>query len=118
MLAHSLGRNRRMKPDSAHRPPDGIGRRQRPRLRLAINASLITTLGQYRVRLDNLSREGAHLWRPCSERFDRCLLRWLDFEAWGEVVWSREGHCGIRFEKPIPDRWVMESRKHACLPDH
>ena len=105
-------------PLSSPSQPDGrIGRRRQPRLRLGINARLITNLGQYPVRLDNLSRGGAHIWRARNEHFSKCLLRWLDFEAWADLVWDSGGYCGIRFEKPIPERWIMESREHACLPE-
>ena len=54
-----------------------IGRRRSPRLRLAIDARLITTWGEYPVRLDNLSSTGAHVSRPQSEKFGRCVLKWL-----------------------------------------
>jgi hypothetical protein len=95
--------------------PDNVGRRVAPRLRLAISARLITNFGEYPVRLDNLSATGAHISRPKDERFSRCVLKWLRFEAWGELVWLRGGYCGIRFEKPLPEVWVLETREHTPL---
>src|SRR6476646_6214583 len=94
-----------------------IGRREHPRLRLAIDARLITTWGDYRVRLDNLSQAGAHISRPKDELFARCVLKWLQFEAWGSLVWRRGGYCGIRFDKPIPSQWIDASRAEAKIPD-
>jgi len=93
------------------------GRRATQRLRLAIDARMITTFGEYSVRLDNLSQTGAHVSRPKQEGFTRCVLKWLGFEAWGEMVWMRGGYCGIRFEKPLPADVVAETRaRPAELP--
>ena len=98
--------------------PNTTGRRRAPRLRLAIDARLITTWGEYPVRLDNLSETGAHISRPQHERFARCVLQWLGFEAWGEMVWVRGGYCGIRFDKPLPEDWVDATRaRPAELPE-
>ena len=98
--------------------PETIGRRLEPRLRLAIDARLITTWGEYPVRLDNLSRTGAHVSRPKQDAFTRCVLKWLRFEAWGEMVWLRGGYCGIRFDKALPYEWVSETRATpSALPE-
>jgi hypothetical protein len=92
---------------------DKIGRREHPRLRLAIDARLITTGGEYPVRLDNLSQSGAHISRPRVDSFERCVLKWLDYEAWGTMVWARSGYCGVRFEPPLPDGWVLDTRNRT-----
>jgi hypothetical protein len=97
---------------------DTTGRRRAQRLRLAIDARLITTWGEYPVRLDNLSETGAHISRPKQDKFGRCVLKWLGFEAWGELVWMRGGYCGIRFEKPLPEDVVAATRAQpARLPE-
>lgn len=93
--------------------PDTTGRRQAQRLRLAIDARLITTFGESTVRLDNLSETGAHVSRPKADPAGPCVLRWLGFETFGEVLWLRGGYCGIRFDTPLPESWVMETRKHT-----
>jgi hypothetical protein len=98
--------------------PDKAGRRRAARLRLAIDARLVTTWGEYPVRLDNLSETGAHVSRPKKDRFGPCVLQWLGYEALGEMVWMRGGYCGIRFDKPLPDEWVTATRaKPAQLPE-
>lgn len=98
--------------------PETTGRRRAPRLRLAIDARLITTWGEYPVRLDNLSETGAHISRPQQDAFGRCVLKWLGFETWGEMVWVRGGYCGIHFDKPLPEDWVSATRATpAALPE-
>lgn len=98
--------------------PSETGRRRAARLRLAIDARLITTWGEYPVRLDNLSDTGAHVSRPKSDAFGRCVLKWLDYETWGEMVWARGGYCGIRFDRPLPEDWVRTTRAMpAALPE-
>ena len=98
--------------------PDTTGRRQSSRLRLAISARLITTWGEYPVRLDNLSETGAHISRPKTEAFMRCVLKWLGHEAWGELVWMKGGYCGIRFDTPLPEDVVAATRaRPAELPE-
>jgi len=99
-------------------PDTNLGRRAHPRLRLAIGARLITHHGTYAVRLDNLSVTGAHLSRPNVEDFTGCVLRWLGFEALGEKVWQRGAYCGIRFDQPLPESWIAETRKQVpIIPD-
>ena len=93
--------------------PDLTGRRRAQRLRLAIEARLTTTFGDSRVRLENLSETGAHMTRPKEASTGQCLLRWLGFESFGEIVWLRGGYCGIRFDTPLPESWVMQTREHA-----
>src|SRR5690349_17031905 len=98
--------------------PKATGRRHASRLRLAIDARLITTHGEYPVRLDNLSTSGAHISRPRQDQFTACVLKWLDHEAWGHMVWFRGGYCGIRFDPPIAEEVVMATRAvPAMLPD-
>ena len=98
--------------------PETSGRRRAPRLRLAIDARLITTWGEYTVRLDNLSQSGAHVSRPKDEKFGPCVLKWLGFEALGELVWIRGGYCGIRFDKPLTEDWIAATRaRPAELPE-
>ena len=101
-----------------HAGDENVGRRRAQRLRLAIDARLITLQGEYPVRLDNLSETGAHVSRPKQETFTRCVLKWLDFEAWGHMVWLRGGYCGITFDKRLPADWVLQTREHTpVLPE-
>ncbi|MEO7551045.1 MAG: hypothetical protein ABIT09_07890 [Croceibacterium sp.] len=87
-------------------------------MRLAIDARLITTHGDFPVRLDNLSGTGALVSRPKQDVFTACVLKWLGLEAWGQLVWMRGGYCGIRFDRPLPPEWVESTRAvPAELPE-
>lgn len=99
--------------DPNHQADSKVGRRQHPRLRLAIEARLITTWGQYLVRLENLSLTGAHVSRPRTEKFGRCVLKWYEYETWGELVWMRGTYCGIRFDRELPEKLVIQTRSRA-----
>src|SRR5690349_572260 len=94
---------------------DDLGRRKLSRLRLSGAGRLISFHGSEGVRLDNLSLTGAHLSRRNSERFSECVLRWLEFEAMGREVWAKGPYCGVKFDKPISEDWLMETRR--SMPD-
>ena len=96
---------------SAPRPQDTThGRRQSSRLRLVLEGRLITHRGSYPVRIDNLSREGAHLSRARQDDFTRCVLQWLGHEAMGQAVWMKDGYCGVLFDKPLAEAVILATR--------
>lgn len=101
--------------DSCKSLEDNLGRRRSSRLRLAGPGRLIAHHGVEGVRLDNLSLTGAHLSRRSTEQFTECILRWLDFEAMGRVVWFDGHYCGMKFHSPLPEAWLVETRSQ--LPD-
>lgn len=91
---------------------EGQGRRSSPRLRVILEGRLITHRGSYAVRIDNLSQTGAHLSRTrIDDDATRCVLQWLGHEALGEVVWVKGAYCGVRFDKPLPEQVVLDTRE-------
>lgn len=99
--------------DSPGAPDAKLGRRKHPRLRLGISARLITTGAEYAVRLDNLSATGAFLSGRRQQSFKRCVLKWLEYEAWGALVWGHGGYCGVCFESPLPEEWIANTREQS-----
>ncbi|WP_338243664.1 hypothetical protein [Aurantiacibacter hainanensis] len=88
------------------------GRRRSGRLRGELAASFDTLSGKLRLGIVDLSQAGARL-RPHSEVKvgTQGVLRWLDFEAFGEVAWKRKGFIGLKFDKPIRPTQLHETRK-------
>ena len=68
-------------------PADFAPRRGRARLRVGVTAAIHTVNGRQRITLLNLSESGALLQLKDDEPFDRGVLRWIDYEAFGTVVW-------------------------------
>lgn len=88
------------------------GRRSISRLRLILEGRLITHRGSYAVRIDNLSQTGAHLSRTrIDDDAPRCVLQWLGHEAMGEVMWVKGAYCGVKFDKPLSEHVVLETRE-------
>ena len=74
-----------------------------------------------RVILADLSISGARiLTNDPPKKGTEVLLRWDQFEAFGEVVWTGGVHCGIAFFDPIPEQSVLATRElddTARLPE-
>ena len=88
------------------------GRRRSGRLRGELAASLDTLSGKLRLGIVDLSQAGARLRLHCEIKAGtQGVLKWLEFEAFGEIVWSRRGFAGIRFDKPIRPTQIHETRK-------
>jgi hypothetical protein len=85
----------------------GLGRRQAARLRMVAEARLTTRDGTRPVRIDDLSQTGAHLSRPGNEPFTWCVLRWAGHEFYGEMIWTKPGQCGIRFEQELGPAQIL-----------
>ncbi len=98
-----------------------VGKRAHARLRVRLPAKLITLHGECRPALIDLSAGGARVGKPGLECHPgKAILQWAGYEAFGQIVWARDGLAGMRFEEPIPDAWVMATRKlaeDAPLPD-
>ena len=73
-----------------------VGRRERPRLRLAVDGRLITLGGNEPIELTDLSVTGAKVRWNSGLPPGRCVLKWLKYEAWAETVWVRAGFAGLR----------------------
>lgn len=65
-----------------------------------------------RVILADLSVGGARILKDNPPKVGtEALLRWHQFEAFGEVVWSEGVHCGIAFFDTIPEEAVLATRE-------
>lgn len=97
------------------------GKRSAGRLRTRIPARLITLDGEFRVILNDLSCTGASVGKQAlALRSGNAVLQWLNFETFGVIRWGKDGLCGIEFERPIPEAWVLTTRshdEHQRLPD-
>ncbi len=89
-------------------------RRDFARLRLGAPALLQTLDARLKVEIVDLSQGGAHLILPDKSCFVKdCLLVWLSFEAFGAVTWRDGVHMGMRFDEPISQKAILETRRKA-----
>ena len=89
------------------------GRRSAPRLRLGIPAKLVTLSRTQSATLDDLSKTGAQVTLSQPESFEAGVLSWLQFEAFADVVWQDRQSVGLRFDEPITQAAVLETRRAA-----
>lgn len=87
------------------------GKRNQSRLRTRLRARLVSRLGEERCILLNLSQQGACA--NVSEDFiaQDVILKWEQFEAFGQIVWRDGGRVGIRFDQTLPYEWVLATRE-------
>lgn len=99
-----------------------IGRRREGRLRVRLDARLITLDGSCRAVLADVSANGARIvggtcgLRPGQE----AVLQWGDQEAFGVVVWAGHGQIGLCFYDPLDAKTVAATRQldeRQRLPD-
>lgn len=90
-------------------PPE---RRANPRTEVNCAARLRTSFGEREGTLSDLSISGArfHTVNPPKEG-STALLEWETHDAMCRIVWTRDGVCGLLFDRPIP-RHVVEK----CAP--
>ena len=88
-------------------------RRNCPRLRLGIPAKLETLNGSRNVRLLDLSQTGAKIDCPGAKKIGQAVLQWLEFEVFGETVWSDEDLLGMRFDRPLSPSIIFATRQLA-----
>ena len=109
----------------AHTP---TGKRASNRLRLGVAATLSLTSETRPCVLDDISATGARL------RIDRqlatgtmALLNFHQLHLYASVVWSRDGECGLRFERRLPLEdmqgmlWITQHRElydRMCMETH
>jgi hypothetical protein len=97
------------------------GKRLASRLKTRLPARLITLDGEFRVILLDLSRTGASVRRD-GLRFasGEAILQWMGFETFCIARWNALNQCGLQFDQPIPNEWVLATRQHDAterLPD-
>jgi len=94
-----------------------IGRRADGRLRLRIQARLITLDGTIRLVLADLSRWGARIeapdaYRPPLSVGQDAVLAWDRFEAFGTAVWTDGNQSmGMRFEEALSREALLATRE-------
>lgn len=98
---------------SAALPTGHQPRRAHARLRLGIPARLVSLDGQQWVTLVDLSQSGAKLLLASPDKVSGGLLRWLEFEAFGDPAWQRGDQLALRFDEPIDPAWLIETRQRA-----
>lgn len=86
-------------------------RRNHSRLRLGIDANVLGFDGPQSVLLHDLSSTGAKILLERDETFSQGILGWLEFEAFGEIVWRRGRWCGMQFAKPVTDECLLKTRE-------
>jgi hypothetical protein len=79
-------------------------------LRLA--ARVVLLQGTLSCILTDLSTGGARILINQRLRIgDQAVLTWgRGLEAFGEIVWAAETHCGILFEEPLPETVLKSAR--------
>ena len=98
----------------AHSPAEGAeNARVHWRLQLGIGARLDTIQGRQKVRLLDLSQSGAHLVLSRPEQVREGVLTWLRFDNYGALVWQDGEHLGLRFDRLVPLRHLVETRHLA-----
>lgn len=90
-----------------------LPRRAHSRLRLGIPARLLSLEGQQAVTLVDLSQSGARIVLGAPGRVSGGLLRWLDYEAFGDPVWQVGEELALHFDEPIDPAWLIETRHRA-----
>src|SRR5690606_26201902 len=85
-------------------------RRGKARLRLGIPAQLLSLHGRSRVTLLDLSESGARI-RYDGQPVIDVVLEWLGYEAFGRVVRHSGRELGVRFDEPISQAWVLDTRE-------
>lgn len=90
------------------------GRRRDGRLRAELAATLATLTGKLQLSICDLSTAGARLRPHCEVKVGtQGVLTWLEFDAFGEVVWHNKGFVGVKFDQPIRPTVIFQTRR-AC----
>ncbi len=91
-----------------------IGRRRDSRLRLNIPARLETIYGNVKVVLIDLSQSGGHLLTGEKQLCGKdAVLGWLQYEAFGRIVWSTDRQAGLEFDGMLTPQTLLATRDAA-----
>lgn len=93
-------------------------RRHHARLRLGIEAGILGFDGPQRVILYDLSETGAKILLQQAWPISKGILAWLDYEAFGDIAWRKGRWCGMRFDKPISEQWLIRTRAASPGMEH
>lgn len=85
-------------------------RRSHPRLRLGLPARLETLFGTWDVQLVDLSQTGARLDVAVRPKVRTGVLKWLGFEAMGDVVWRNDHLLGMTFDEQVSLETIVATR--------
>jgi hypothetical protein len=88
-------------------------RRGTPRLRLGIEARFTSLEGAQPVLLQDLSKTGAKLLLADEKVSSSGFLHWLQYEMFAELAWRKGRWCGVQFDEPVPEDWVLGTRAEA-----
>lgn len=88
-----------------------LHRRGYSRLRLQMEAAILTLDGRRPVTLLDLSQSGARMLLDEHYRVDQAVLYWIGFEAFGEVAWQAGRDVGLQFEEPLSAETVIATRQ-------
>ena len=92
-------------------PPGYSPKRKAGRLRLRLAAYAVLHAGTLRVVLCDLSEGGAKIFSNAAfPRGHDLILRWGKHEAFGQIVWERDGMRGIQFDEPLPAGVLLAAR--------
>jgi hypothetical protein len=99
-----------MQPDSAE---SAAGRRREARLRVRLEAQLITLDGTIRTVMADLSRNGARVagTLPRMRTHQQAIIQWNRFEAFGVIAWVDGNQCGILFDEPLSQPVLLKTRE-------
>ena len=104
-----------LRKDASVRPQ---GNRHGNRLRLGVPAGLVLTHKTRRCLIDNLSSTGARIRveEPLAKGRTG-MLCFHELRLYGTVMWCRNGECGMRFDKKLPQEdmegflWIVQHPK-------
>lgn len=94
------------RPDRRNAPrnddPELRGRRAEPRAQLQLPASVEALDGNNSVSLLDVSRTGARLEAYALPAVGKdVVLKCGAIDAFGTIVWSVSGRCGVQFDEPV-----------------
>ena len=65
------------------------------------------------VVLENMSLGGARVMLAAPDEFVVCVLRWMDYHAFADVVWREDLAVGLQFDKPLSLAMLEATRLYA-----
>ncbi len=89
-------------------------RRSGPRMRVDCLATLLMPSGNRTGRLFDISTTGARLvTEDAPAKGVSAILDWNSYEAYCHVIWTKQGMCGVQFDKPVPQRVIDDLVEEA-----